>query len=174
MLDLKKILSFFDLSDSNSYSFNWKKCITGLTIILGLVSVLAINFRSSSYTRYVAVMGFQNPQVIMRYHAETDNIYKPETTNGNVLIKFTGFDSANQNYEDFASKAYFRANYLLFPNRTYVHESTTIINNGKDIIESHFNPNKEWFIEHNIKHIVDYHFHPDGQITSTIFDLQEN
>jgi hypothetical protein len=117
-------------------------------------------------------MGLQNPQVIMSYHANTDNLYKPGTTNGNILIKFTNFDSTNQNHEDFAAKTYFRANYLLFPKRTYVHKSTTIINNGKDIIESKFNPKKKWFLENNIKHIVDYQFHSDGQITYTISDLK--
>ena len=158
----------------NLYSTDLKRHIAELIVIAILVSVLLTNFNSSSYVWKTAFIGLKDPHFIIKNYADIDKLYKPESANGNFLLKFKGFDSTKLNHVDFAARTYYRANYILFPKRVYVHDSQTSINFGGDIIDAKFNPNIKWLLKNNIKHIIDYRYYPSNQITHTVFDLKKN
>ena len=156
------------------FSSDLKGYTAQLIIAAILVSVLLANFNSSAYVWKAAFIGVKDPQLILKNYADIDKLYRPESANGNFLLKFEGFDSTNLNHVNFAARTYYRANYLLFPKRVYVHDSKTSINFGGDIIDAKFSPNIKWLLKYNIKHIVGYRHYPSSQIIHTVFDLKNN
>jgi hypothetical protein len=75
---------------------------------------------------------------------------------GNGLLKLAGYAKTNLAVENNLSFFYYWTSYSLYPRRIYVAPPDAVINNGRDIMRTAFNPDQPWLQEHDIRFILTY------------------
>jgi hypothetical protein len=79
-----------------------------------------------------------------------------QTDNGNVLLKLAGSAKTNPAVKNSLEFIYYRTSYAFYPRRVYVAPADKIINNGTDIMQAEFNPDRQWLLKHNVRFVLTY------------------
>lgn len=83
---------------------------------------------------------------------------------GNVFLRFRGFDAADPDQESFLVIYYYRGAYRLYPQQILVGPRAAPINSGRDIVKVNADPDGRWLTEQRIRSVAFIERKPDGQI----------
>jgi hypothetical protein len=87
---------------------------------------------------------------------------------GGLYLHFVGFER----FGDYATNFYFRANYVLFPQRVLAGDPSVPINTPTQILEANFLPDDAWLKEHQVPTILTIICTPNPEIRQLEFFYQ--
>ena len=94
-----------------------------------------------------------------------DTLFQQITAQGNIMMRFRGFDYTHDEPQPKATFVYIRASYSAFPKRVYVADDATLIPQaytGNPF--PGFAPAVEWLDEHQITALITAQQNPDGSL----------
>jgi hypothetical protein len=77
-----------------------------------------------------------------------------QSGNDNVLLKLAGYARTNRFVEDSLAYFYYRTSYALYPRRLFAAPPDIVINSGRDIMQTGFNPDPQWLQEHHVRSVL--------------------
>lgn len=98
----------------------------------------------------------------------------PGIPSGNLFLHFSGFDTEQSDQANYISLVYYRAVYTRYPQRIFVADSETIINNGRDIGTITFTPDRQWFTAHAVQSMLTFKRAADGSVQAEIKKVTNN
>ena len=134
-------------------------------VLLSIAYLCFLNFGTHSSPRQILNAFFEGRKAPVRSHLEIDRFFEQIPHDGNILLRFEGFDLGKlKRSEGLVTLIYYRSVYILLPRRGFVGESKTVINRGRDIIKAGFHPNEKWLKRHNVFFVVTCVLEPGGRI----------
>jgi len=101
-----------------------------------------------------------------------DKVISQVAGNGNLYLKFEGFDRWNQEGINMVGFLYSRTVHQVYPRKVLVCDGNrTVQVNEDDSME--FNPTPEWLAEHDVDRVVTFTKHGDGSIAFGVENLRE-
>jgi hypothetical protein len=94
---------------------------------------------------------------------EADAFFAKLTTNGNVLLRYQGFDFSTTAKQEKVMFEYIRANYAIYPRRIYVADANSPVPasaTGDPFPE--FSPAPAWLADHHVADVIVEKLQPDG------------
>ena len=73
----------------------------------------------------------------------------------NLAMRFLNLDPNNPEHVKFAQLMFCRGAYALYPRRAWAVPEGTVLNGGKEPIESHFSPPPQWLREHDVRTVIE-------------------
>lgn len=95
---------------------------------------------------------------------EIDRDMSAAAGDGNVAVRFINFNPESLKSCTFAQTQVFRAAYALYPRRVLASEPQVIVNSGRDLLASRFDPPLPWLRQRNVRSVVKYTVLSDGQL----------
>ncbi|MGA3066126.1 MAG: hypothetical protein ABSF29_04680 [Tepidisphaeraceae bacterium] len=115
------------------------------------------------YNRFF-IQGAGWPQIVMtRYAVESDPMIARSAGGGGLYMRFVNFGDR----KGFITNLYFRANYILFPQRVLVGDPSAPINTVDQVLAANFIPDDSWLLSHNVPTMLTY-FYVDGQLHARV------
>jgi hypothetical protein len=131
--------------------------VVAAAMLVGIAWSVGIDVQDRFFTR--------RQEIIMnRYATESDPMIAQAAAGGGLYIRFIGFSGRVGGY---ASNLYFRANYILFPQRVLVGDPSAAINTPDQIVAANFVPDNSWLVSHNVPTILTY-FYRDGVLNAQV------
>jgi len=136
-------------------------------LIVMVIVNLSILFQENSFVRRVLwrVLITKDPAPLLLVTA-TDEIFRQHPPEGNIFLKFKGFDKSYE-HKNYASIIFFRINYALYPKRVFACEKGRKIIRGFEFIESPFEPDEKWFSDNGVSDIIIFSRDDSGRISYT-------
>jgi hypothetical protein len=124
-------------------------------VLLVLVHLCWLQLRPESELHRILAFATQSPasRAALMPYEQLDRI-AGQTGNGNVLLKLAGYAKTNPVVENSLSFVYFRTSYALYPRRVYAAPADKVINNGRDIMQTDFDPGPEWLQAHGVRSVL--------------------
>jgi hypothetical protein len=104
-------------------------------LTVAVVWLCVANFRSEAWSRNIGLAAFQRPAQMTEAHQELDDLFGRKMQSGNIWVRFEGFRPEKAADEIFMTRVYYRGNYSIYPRRIYVSHPSTVINNGKAMVQ---------------------------------------
>jgi len=93
--------------------------------------------------------------IMNRYATEIDPLITQAAAGNGVYMRFVHFDGA---IAGFTTNFYFRANYILFPQRVLVGDPSAAINTPDQVLAANFIPDNAWLLSHDVPTLVTYYY----------------
>jgi hypothetical protein len=94
---------------------------------------------------------------------------------GNVVLKFNGFGELKRESDaGVPLLIYFRTVYSLYPRKVFAVPPGVVVNTGKDIFDSNFNPDIEWMLKHHVGYAVTLSKDAEGRIYNKVEQISSN
>jgi len=130
------------------------------SVVLASALICHVNTGPDSFARQIVstfIKG-ENPHWM---HLETDTLFKEAAPEGNVLLRFIGFNAEHPDApKAMAAFIYYRSGYTLYPGKVFVGDRTTVINSSTDVVGSNFDPDEEWMDRNDIRSVVKVEYGP--------------
>ena len=105
----------------------------------------------------------KNPDASLRALNNVDRLYFELPPDQNAFLSFKNFSFEN---EAFIELIYYRSGYAAYPGKVFTTASGTVINHGRDVLQSQFVPAEEWLDQNRIGRFVVFERTADGEITA--------
>jgi hypothetical protein len=140
-----------------------------------LIFILFVYICITSLDRFPGVSAKKNSiaarqeQKTAEICAMVDRVFTtPEISSGNLFLQFSGFDTAQPDQANYISLVYYRAVYTRYPQRIFIADTETIINNGRDIGTINFTPETRWLNDHAIHALVTFSRSKNGSVQVSV------
>jgi hypothetical protein len=94
---------------------------------------------------------------VSRYVTGVDPYLTDAAAGGGLYLRFVGFDG----HGDYAANYYFRANYILFPQRVLVGDPSDTINTATQILAANSPRDESWFLAHGVPTVLTIYCRPN-------------
>jgi hypothetical protein len=124
----------------------------GLALLVAAAVIVGIGWSVGIDIQERFVVGIQT--ILMnRYANDVDRSLIDAAAGNGIFIRFLGFEGHQRGY---CTNLYFRANYILFPNRVLVGDPSAPINTADQILAANFLPTDKWLLDHQTPTVVTY------------------
>lgn len=141
-----------------------RDALIGCGVLLSMALAVAANLDPSLETRALLDQAFGPRNEVALRHTALDRYLAENLPEGNVFLRFRGFDAADEQQADFASRVYTRANYALYPRRAYAAEDGYGIDKGSDVLAGNFEPEDGWLRARGVQMVLTVTRGADGSI----------
>jgi len=126
-------------------------------VLLTLVHLCVRQLRPNSECRQLHAVATKSAarHALVAPYESLDRI-TGQTDNGSVLFKLAGSAKTNPAVKNSLEFIYYRTSYTFYPQRVYVAPADKIINNGADIMQSEFNPDRQWLLQHDVRFVLNH------------------
>ncbi len=133
---------------------------TMLNILVGLGLVLTIGLDLASGGKVRRVIGGRlkqlgQPAELSRAE-QIDQFCYQRLPEGNVYLRFLGFDAQVREDESFISRHYYRLSYTLYPRRVYASTQGRAIRNGRELLAANDPPPTDWIEARGVRYVVTF------------------
>jgi hypothetical protein len=137
----------------------------GVTVILfhlAWINTNAESFFPPLISLYLKGEAAQTP--VLKQREAIDTAFFAFAQNGNVFLRFVGFDPEKKTDHDFMELYYFRAAYAAYPRRVYCADPHAAITRAADIGKLAFAPDEHWLDAHQVATVSTFTMGDNGHV----------
>jgi len=111
--------------------------VPSLLLATAVLCICVVNFHPKARSYRIGLFLLQGTELGWAPYEQLDNLFKNQMPSGNIWVQFEGFRPELEEHEGFMAKVYFRGNYVIYPRRIYVSDPSTVVNDGKAMVQKH-------------------------------------
>ena len=109
--------------------------VPSLLLATAVLCICVVNFHPKARSYRIGLFLLQGPEVVLTPYEQLDNLFNNQMPSGNIWVQFEGFRPELKEHKGFMAEVYFRGNYVIYPRRIYVSDSSPVVNDGKEVVK---------------------------------------
>jgi hypothetical protein len=136
--------------------------------------LLIENASAGSPVRRLIESTFQGrPAAAAEAWAPIDDLLRRLPSDGNLLLRFVGFERDDPGWQQYASFIYYRAVYLLHPRTVTLAPPDQTVNDGRQVLAVDFRPDSAWVARRRILYLLQFR-REGGQVLIDVLPATSN
>lgn len=132
--------------------FFWPSAVAFVALLIAVLHLLLFQLEPGA-PMWAVPAGTLPEQIALARMQPLDAQFRSAAAGKNLELKLIGFDPNDDRQQVMIGALYYRANYVLYPQRAWVGADNHVINTGSDIIAADTVPPGSWMRAHDVSNI---------------------